>query len=123
MGMFDYIDINYDLPLPKNATDEHIVFIKNAIAADNFQTKDFECMLDVYYLDREGFVYQKNGDKYEEHYVHQHVRCYTYIAIPSEDCRYWLEYDLKFTDGKIQQSSVTSWEKMVGFKPIELDDE
>jgi len=123
MGMFDYIDVNYDLPLPKNATDEHIVFIKNAFAADNFQTKDFECMLDVYYLDGEGFMYLKNGDKYEERYVHQHVRCYTYMQIPSEDSRYWLEYDIKFTDGKLKEANVISWEKMVAFKPIELDKE
>jgi hypothetical protein len=123
MGMFDYIDINYDLPMPANATGEHVVFIKNAIAADNFQTKDFECMLDVYYMDKEGFMYQKIGDKYEERYAHQHIRCYTYVQIPSEDSRYWLEYDLKFTDGKLQQSSVTNWEKMIGFKPIELDGE
>lgn len=122
MGMFDYVDVNYDLPLPDNATDEHIVFIKNAIAADNFQTKDFECMLDVYYIDREGFMYLKNGDEYEECYVHQHFRCYTYIRIPSEDSRYWLEYDIKFTDGKLKQADVTSWEKMVAFKSIELDE-
>ena len=122
MGMFDYVDVNYDLPLPDNATDEHIVFIKNAIAADNFQTKDFECMLDVYYIDREGFMYLKNGDEYEECYVLQHFRCYTYIRIPSEDSRYWLEYDIKFTDGKLKQADVTSWEKMVAFKSIELDE-
>jgi hypothetical protein len=121
MGMFDYVDINYDLPIPENATDEHRVFITNSIAADNFQTKDFECMLDVYYLDKDGFMYLKNGDNYEEYYVHQHVRCYTYIKIPSEDARYWLEYDLKFTDGKLEKATAVEWKKMVEFKKIDLE--
>jgi hypothetical protein len=123
MGMFDYVDVNYDLPMPQNATDEHRVFIINSIAADNFQTKDFECMLDVYHLDKDGFMYLKNINNHEEYYVHQHVRCYTYIKIPSEDARYWLEYDLKFTDGKLQQATVVEWRKMILFEPIEIDKE
>jgi len=121
MGMFDYLDINHDLPFPENATDEHRVFIKNTIAADNFQTKDLHCMLDVYYLDREGFLYEKIGDKYEEFYIHQHMKCYTYLDIPSENCKYWLEYDLKFTDGKLEQATVLDWKKMVDFKKIDLE--
>jgi hypothetical protein len=121
MGMFDYIDINYDLPLPEDATDEHRVFIKNAIAADNFQTKDLDCMLDVYYLNKDGFMYEKIGDEYKEYYVHQHIRCYTYIYIPSEDSKYWLEYDLKFTDGKLQKSTVVDWKKMAVSKKIDLE--
>ena len=121
MGMFDYVDINHDLPMPANASLEHIVFIKNAIAADNFQTKDFECMLDVYYLDRDGFMYNKVGDQYNECYVHQHVRCYTYIKIPSEDARYWLEYDLKLTDGKLEKATAVDWNKMDAFKKIDLE--
>ena len=121
MGMFDYVDINYDLPMPENAGAEHVVFIKNAIAADNFQTKDFECMLDVYYLDKEGFLYQQISDKYEEYYVHQHVRCYTYIKIPPDDASYWLEYDLKFTDGKLEKATAVEWNKMNSFKKIDLE--
>ena len=121
MGMFDYIDANYDLPIPEDSTDEHRVFIKNAIAADNFQTKDLDCMLDVYYLDKDGFMYEKIGDDYKEYYVHQHIRCYTYIYIPSEDFKYWLEYDLKFTDGKLEKATVLDWKKMVHFKKIDLE--
>jgi hypothetical protein len=121
MGMFDYVDINYDLPMPENAVPEHVVFIINSIAADNFQTKDFECMLDVYYLDKEGFLYQQISDKYKEYYVHQHVRCYTYIKIPSEDASYWLEYDLKFTDGKLEKATAVEWKKMDSFKKIDLE--
>ena len=122
MGMFDYVDVNYDLPMPQNATDEHKVFIINSIAADNFQTKDFECMLDVYYLDKDGFMYMKNANNYEEeYYVHQHVRCYTYIEIPSEDIKYWLEYDLKFTDGKLEKATAVEWKKMDSFKKIDLE--
>jgi hypothetical protein len=34
-----------------------------------------------------------------------------------------LEYDIKFTDGKLKEANVISWEKMVAFKPIELDKE
>jgi hypothetical protein len=78
-------------------------------------------MLDVYYLDKDGFMYLKNGDNYEEYYVHQHVRCYTYIKIPSEDARYWLEYDLKFTDGKLEKATAVEWKKMVEFKKIDLE--
>jgi hypothetical protein len=123
MGMFDYLDINYDLPLPDNATSDHVVFIKNAIAADNFQTKDLDCMLDVYYIDKDGFMYEKIGDNYNDYYIHQHVECYTYIHIPSEDCKYWLEYDIKFTDGKINKVSVVDWRKMITLQPIHLDNE
>lgn len=123
MGMFDYLDINYDLPLPENATSEHIVFIKNTIAADNFQTKDLDCMLDVYYLDKDGFMYQKIGDQYNDFYIHQHLGCYTYIYIPSEDIKYWLEYDLKFTDGKLQKSTVIDWRKMIAHQKINLENE
>lgn len=119
--MFDYLDVNYDLPMPGNVTDEHRVFIANAINADNFQTKDFECMLDVYYLDKDGFMYLKNGDNYEEYYVHQHVRCYAYIQIPSEDIKYWLEYDLKFTDGKLEKATAVDWNKTDAFEKIQLE--
>ena len=37
MGMFDYVDIEYDLPMPENATEEQIPFIKQGIKANHFQ--------------------------------------------------------------------------------------
>lgn len=109
MGIFDYVKIDYDMPIPNNTTEEQKVFIKNTIAADNFQTKDLDCFLGVFYIDKNGYIYQKNGDEYKQHYVHQHVKCYTLIKISSENLEYWLSYDIKFTDGKIQQVTINEW--------------
>jgi len=113
MGMFDYVDINYDMPTPKDATQEQEICIKNTIAADNFQTQDLHCVLDVFYIDKNGYMYQKNGDEYKQYYVHQHVECYTSIEIPSENLKYWLSYNIKFTDGKIQQVTINEWRPLV----------
>lgn len=122
MGLFDYVDINYDLPMPDSATEKHVVFIKNAIAADNFQTKDLDCLLNIFYIDKEGYLYeQTEEDEYKQKYVHQHMECYTSIKIPSENISYWLEYDIKFTDGKIQNVTVERWYPIIKKDPIDLD--
>ena len=121
MGLFDYVDINYDLPMPESATEQHVVFIKNAIAADNFQTKDLNCDLSVFYIDKDGYFYEQAGDEYKETYIHQHVECYTSIKIPSENISYWLEYDIKFTDSKIQETSVKQWYPLIKQNKIDLD--
>lgn len=109
MSLFDYLDISYDLPYPENATEEHKKYIRYAINIDNFQTKDLDCFLNTYFIDRTGLVYEKIEEEYKQFYVHQHVECYTYVDVPPENTKYFLNYDIKFTDGKVKKVTVLDW--------------
>ena len=109
MGLFDYVKINYDLPTPNTATEKHVEFIKNAIDTEEFQTKDLDCVLNKFCLDKDGYLYEQNEGKYEKRYVHQHVFCYTSIKMLFEDISYWLEYNIKFTDGKVKDVTIEQW--------------
>lgn len=114
MGMFDYVDIEYDLPMPENATEEQIPFIKQGIKANHFQTKDLECILFHYLIDAHGEIFVKDHlslDKtgYKKEYIHQHVFCYIDIEMPLEEKYWWLEYDIRFTDGIIDRVNIYNW--------------
>jgi len=52
MGMFDSIECNYPLPLPLEVVD-----IMPDIYDQEFQTKDLENLLDLYYLNEDGILY------------------------------------------------------------------
>jgi len=52
MGMFDSIECNYPLPLPLEVID-----IMPDIYDQEFQTKDLENLLDLYYLNEDGILY------------------------------------------------------------------
>ena len=46
MGMYDSINCEYPLPMPEDP--------KGYTGAFGFQTKDFDCALDIYIINKEG---------------------------------------------------------------------
>jgi hypothetical protein len=59
MGMFDSIECNYPLPLPLEVVD-----VMPDPYDQEFQTKDLENLLDLYYLNEDGVLYWRKR-KYE----------------------------------------------------------
>jgi len=123
MGMFDYIDTEYDLPLPPSISDEQKNAIRDSFRKDQLQTKDLDCIMSYYFIDKDGYFYVKVFDegrwgisdasfyRIKKEYIHQHLRCYNTITVPGEKFHFWLEYDIKFTDGRIQEAKLTEWKQ------------
>ena len=69
MGMFDWVICEYKLPveLPEKRERElGIVQRENGVdVGTGFQTKDLECMLDIYKITREGELQKYDGYKKE----------------------------------------------------------
>ena len=116
MGLYDSIHIEYrDMPVPENANDEQIAFIKHAIHAEVFQTKDLYNSLDHYLIDEYGRLFSLNVSDFDQtidkqEYIHQHIECYTSIDVDGE--RFWLNYDIKFTDGILSEVKVLEWKRI-----------
>ena len=99
MGMFDEIKVDYILPEHNNITPE--------IGAV-YQTKDLDCLLDKYVLTDEGVLVRSYWDKTtqtlmpfgsnEEMAVFYHGCINIYNNTDRDG---WIEYKLKFTDGKL----------------------
>jgi hypothetical protein len=119
MGMFDYVECEYDLPMPEKANDIQIKAIKRFLKTDSFQTKDLDNCLIYYLIDENGLFREKifaAGRTFffepsDPVYIHQHINCYGVVEIDEEE-KWWLEYDLKFTDGIMVNAKVTSWRKV-----------
>lgn len=123
MGMLDYIHIQYDLPLPIDVSQEHASAIKKYLKNNLLQTKNLECLMYHYLIGKDGFFYNKTfkinnygtlDPKFYEikkKYIHQHIVCYSFVPVELEKIDYWLEYNIKFTDGKIQEAMV-EWKRL-----------
>ncbi len=110
MGTFDYFKIDYPLPLESYILSEYRPFINAVVNQDEFQSKDLDCCMDRYYIDNAGRIYQANlakfesndKDEYNKIYYHGHIRVNTIVSLDEEgwtsNRKFWLEYDLKFTD-------------------------
>lgn len=57
MGMFDYIELECDLPIPDYIPQAMVSIIKRSFDENVFQTKDFDCSLDNYRISKDGRLY------------------------------------------------------------------
>ena len=116
MGLYDSIHIEYpNMPMPENASAKEITFIKHALHSDSFQTKDLYNALDHYLIDEYGRFFSLNVSDFDQtidkqEYIHQHIECYTNIDVDNE--RFWLNYDIKFSDGIVSEVKVLEWKKL-----------
>lgn len=130
MGMFDSIECNYSLPLPLEVID-----ILPDVYNQEFQTKDLENLLDLYYLNEDGILYWRKRkyewkddddaflkgymDVVEEEVVptdfHGILNFYFYKTV-EEDLEnnkakdVTIDYLAKFTNGKLENIEVLSYE-------------
>ncbi len=128
--MFDSIECNYPLPLPLEVVD-----ILPDIYDQEFQTKDLENLLDLYYLNEDGRLFWRKRkyqwkdddssflkgymDVAEEEIVpqdfHGILNFYCYETVYSSEDRnsgidVTIDYLAKFTNGKIENIEVLSYE-------------
>ena len=130
MGMFDSIECNYPLPLPLEVID-----ILPDIYNQEFQTKDLENLLDLYYLNEDGVLYWRkrkyewkdDDDAFLKGYMdvvkeevvptdfHGVLNFYCYETV-EEDLKnnkakdITIDYLAKFTNGKLENIEVLSYE-------------
>lgn len=57
MGMFDYVEIECELPIPNYIPQSMASIIKESFKENIFQTKDFECVLDKYRVSKNNRLY------------------------------------------------------------------
>ncbi len=118
MGLYDSIHIEYpNMPMPENASSKEEAFIRQGIYTNTFQTKDLYACLDNYLIDEYGRFFSLNVSDFDQtidkqEYIHQHIECYTHIDVDED--RYWLNYDIKFTDGILSEVKVLEWKKTNG---------
>lgn len=116
MGLYDSIHLEYkDIPMPPNATEEEVAFIKQAVYADSFQTKDLFNCLHHFLIDEYGRFFSLNVSEFDQtidkqEYIHQNIECYMVINV--DDDKHWLSYDIKFTDGIVSDVKVLEWKKL-----------
>ena len=65
MGMFDDISVHKDVLRKFVGSDPNIVNYLNRVEGDlvGLQTKDFECLLDKYHVNEQGFLYEEKHDR------------------------------------------------------------
>ncbi len=130
MGMFDSIQCNYPLPLPLGVID-----VFSDPYDQEFQTKDLENLLDLYYLEEDGTLYWRKRryewvdddnaflkgymDVVEEEIVptnfHGVLNFYCYETIHEDDSSdkakdVSIDYLAKFTNGKLENIEILSYE-------------
>jgi hypothetical protein len=120
MGMFDYFTIEYPLPLESYVLSKYRSFVHAAVGQDEFQCKDMDCCLDRYLIDNAGRIYKSDlvdfeldeRTEFKKIYFHGHINVYSMVYLDEEGWgsknKFWLEYDLKFTDGLLVQATMTS---------------
>lgn len=119
MGMFDYFKIDYPLPLESYILSEFRPYVHAVVDQDEFQSKDMDCTLGRYYIDNKGYIYQSSIVEFEDDsepvltkiYYHGHINVYTLVPLneePGTKKKFWLEYNLKFTDGLLISAKMIS---------------
>jgi hypothetical protein len=118
MGMFDYFKIDYPLPLESYIISMYRPFINAVVNQDEFQSKDLDCCMDKYYIDNAGRIYRAKmvdfesdeREQYNKIYYHGHIKVHTIVSLDEEgwdsDRKFWLEYDLKFTDSLLVSATM-----------------
>jgi len=95
MGLYDCLYSEYKLP---NITDHDVKFVfgeDNFYSNTEFQTKNFECVLDKYTISESGRLLLFDEDE------DFHGRIVFYTRIIQDDKLYILDYHAKFTDGNL----------------------
>jgi hypothetical protein len=130
MGMFDSIECNYPLPLPLEVVD-----VLPDIYDQEFQTKDLENLLDLYYLNEDGslfwhkkkYEWKDDDSSFLKGYMdivdeeiipqdfHGILNFYCYKTVYSSEDRnsgmdVGIDYLAKFTSGKLESIEVLSYE-------------
>lgn len=108
MGLYDDIYIDYPLDLAGYIPDLWRSITRTEISAGGFQTKDLDNTLGRYHIDNCGSLFLNKKDNWEsnEKPVSSRINHHGYINIYSPICiddknHFWLEYKLKYTDGKL----------------------
>lgn len=65
MGMFDYVEIERELPISSYIPDSIVSLIKKSFEENSFQTKDFDCELANYRVTKDGKLYYSLNDWFE----------------------------------------------------------
>jgi hypothetical protein len=127
MGMYDSIDCQYPLPMPDDP--------KGYTGSFGFQTKDLECALDIYIIDKDGQLSLErretewvggdpNGKSFLEKSGHlrtiktwleplndtRTIQFYDYVDSNNTDHDYWIVYEAFFADGKIKCVELINFE-------------
>jgi hypothetical protein len=104
MGMYDSIYTNYKLPNIEVSKDITLVFNagnrREFGYETEFQTKDFDCILDNYLISSHGRLILTTGLVNEDINYHGMLMFYTVVRPPMGG-GYFIEYRCKFTDGKL----------------------
>lgn len=94
MGMFDYVRCQY--PLPGNPSP--------TVQGADFQTKDLDCLLDLYTIERDGALKDKNGQLVNIT-AELHIYCSNVVAsgpgtyTANGEDQEWGDYTFTFVDG------------------------
>jgi hypothetical protein len=127
MGMYNSVDCQYPLPMPEDP--------KGYTGSHGFQTKDFECALDVYIIDKDGQLLierrdtewiegDPNGEGFLSKMGHLKtiktwlepltntctIQFYDYFSSNNTDYDYWIVYDAVFIEGKMKDITLTTFE-------------
>ncbi len=123
MGMFDDIVCKYPLPLPEDS---------KGYTNNRYQTKDFDNALDLYEIREDGTLWLRydeyeyidgdpNGKSLLEKLPYRKsvkswwqqilpskdtIRLYAYDTDTNDKYDYWIEYDIKFSGGKVIEAKL-----------------
>lgn len=112
MGLYDSVYIEYPLPIAGYIPEQWKSLARLEFTASGFQTKDLERCLDTYFIDNYGnlFLDHSRWEDQEDIKVkvnhHGYIYVYTVIDI-SEEKNLFIEYKLKYTDGKLVEAEMT----------------
>lgn len=126
MGMYDDIVCKFPLPLPEDT---------KGYTPQGFQTKDFDCALDLYEIREDGTLWVKRSENefiegdpnaktifgrmghvkeikswWENVKITQTIRMYNYHHTDDGDYDYSIEFSVTFIDGVINKLELVSFE-------------
>lgn len=127
MGLYNSVDCHYPLPMPEDP--------KGYTGSHGFQTKDFECALDVYIIDKDGQLLierrdtewiegDPNGEGFLSKIGHLKtiktwlepltntctIQFYDFIDSNKTDYDYFITYEAVFINGKISSVKIINFE-------------
>lgn len=65
MGLFDYIEIECNLPIPDYVPKSMVSIIERSFFENIFQTKDLDCLMDTYRVSKDGRLYQNSNSWFD----------------------------------------------------------
>ena len=130
MGMFDYVDVQYPVPMPKDPKGY------NGSGAVGYQTKDLENCLSTYQIREDGTLWLKKvkstyvpGNEYGDsvfarighmkpisskwvrvEHMPKTVVAYDYLESSQGSFDYFIEYEFTFAKGKVKKVKLTKFE-------------